>query len=229
MESLWKKYLSKRDLRIYGDVGFGEPTGFGKSAALLIIDVIYGFTGDGPEPIEESIKKYPLSCGEESWEAIKHIKKLLQTARDVNIPVVYSIGEGHAEGTNEWIGIKSNFFNHPLMKKRQKGTKVVEEIKPTSEELVISKIKPSIFFGTPLISYLMYHGVDSVIVTGCTTSGCIRASVVDAFSYNYKVIVPYECTFDRGQASHAINLFDMQQKYADVVSTESVIQQLQLK
>jgi len=87
----------------------------------------------------------------------------------------------------------------------------------------VLKQMPSAFHGTRLQSYLTFLRCDSVIVTGTTTSGCVRASVIDAFSQNFGVIVPEECCFDRSQASHAINLCDMNAKYADVISTAEVI------
>ena len=93
-------------------------------------------------------------------------------------------------------------------------------IAPVKGETVIQKTKPSAFFGTPLASYLTHLGVDTVVVTGTTTSGCIRASVLDAFSNNFKSIVVEEAVFDRGEVSHKINCFDMNSKYADVIPVE---------
>ncbi|MED3562918.1 isochorismatase family protein [Bacillus xiapuensis] len=223
MSRIWEKYLDERDQVVYQKAGLGEKMGIGEKPALIIVDVQYGFTGDSPENIEESIQKYPTSCGESSWEAIKHIKTLLDAAREAEIPVFFTIIEGSKTYSNERVAIKGNIFDHPALIEGEKGTKVVEELNPLIGELVISKKKPSAFFGTPLASYLTAKQVDSLIVTGCTTSGCVRATVIDAFSHNYRVVVPEECSFDRGITSHAINLFDMQQKYADVVSLEEVI------
>src|SRR5699024_7369347 len=125
--------------------------------------------------------------------------------------------------SNEKTAIKGNVFGHPTLVEDGKGTEIVESLKPVPGEIVISKKKPSAFFGTPLASYLIDENIDTLIVTGTTTSGCVRATAVDAFSYNLDVVVPEECAFDRGITTHALNLFDMQQKYADVVSTEEVI------
>jgi maleamate amidohydrolase len=86
--------------------------------------------------------------------------------------------------------------------------------------------KPSGFFGTPLASYLVHAGVDTVIVTGMTTSGCVRATVLDAFQNNFHVIIPHECSADRSQISHKVNLFDMHMKYADVISLEETVEYL---
>jgi maleamate amidohydrolase len=226
MTAIWEKYLDERDLKNYSTSGFGKSYGLGENPALIIVDVTYGFTGEEAEPIEESIKKYPASCGAASWESIKHIQRLLMAARDTRIPVYYTIIEGYKDASNERVAVKGNLFSHPTLLEGEKGTWVVDELRPAPGEIVLSKKKPSAFFGTPLVTHLMADKVDSVIVTGCTTSGCIRSTVVDAFSYNFQVIVPQECVFDRSITSHAINLFDMQQKYADVVKTEDVIKEL---
>ncbi|MBP1154478.1 MULTISPECIES: isochorismatase family protein [unclassified Paenibacillus] len=229
MARIWENYLDERDKKVYQKAGLGTKLGIGKKPALVIVDVQYGFTGDSPENIEESIQKYPTSCGETSWQAIDHIKLLLHAARNAGLPIFFTIIEGSKSSPNEHVGIKGDIFDHPALLEGEKGSQVVEELKPQHGEILISKKKPSIFFGTPLASYLTARHVDSLIITGCTTSGCVRASVIDAFSHNYKVVVPEECVFDRGIASHAINLFDMQQKYADVVPVEEVIKELQNK
>lgn len=226
MERIWDKYLDERDKKVYQGAGMGTRKGLGKKPALVIVDVQYGFTGDSPESIEESIQKYPTSCGASSWQAIHHIKSLMDVARKAELPIFFTIIEGSKSSSNEDVAIKGNIFDHPALLEGEKGSQVVADLEPQDGEIVISKKKPSAFFGTPLISYLTAHQVDTVIVTGTTTSGCVRATVIDAFSNNYRVVVPEECAFDRGIASHAINLFDMQQKYADVVPVEEVIKEL---
>jgi maleamate amidohydrolase len=225
-ERLWDRFITERDKKIFPKAGFGGKAGWGGNPALIIIDVTYAFTGEG-EPIEDSLKNYPLSCGAESWIAVRHIQELLEVARSGSVPVFYTLTEHRADRADAggWSAKDPN-VRHPSMTEGSKGSQIVEELRPTSDEIVIAKKKPSAFFGTPLVSYLIDRAIDTVIITGCTTSGCIRSSVVDAFSYNYKVIVPEECSFDRGQASHAINLFDMQQKYADVIPTAAAIEKL---
>jgi maleamate amidohydrolase len=103
------------------------------------------------------------------------------------------------------------------------GNEIVTPIAPGPQDIVVYKQKPSGFFGTNMASYLTLLGCDSVIVTGTTTSGCVRATVLDAFSLNYHVALAEEGCFDRSQASHAINLCDMNAKYADVVKTSEVL------
>lgn len=226
MIRIWDNYLDAQDKKVYLEAGLGNRMGIGNKPALIIVDVQYGFTGDSPEKIEESIRHYPTSCGEISWQAIPHIQTLLYTARIEELPIFFTIIEGSKTSSNEHVAIKGNIFDHPALLEGEKGSQVVEPLQPKYGEIVISKKKPSAFFGTPLSSYLTAHQVDTVIITGCTTSGCVRATVMDAFSLNYKVIIPEECVFDRGKASHAINLFDMQQKYANVVPLEEVIKYL---
>jgi nicotinamidase-related amidase len=99
----------------------------------------------------------------------------------------------------------------------------VKEIAPQRRDIVVLKSKPSAFFGTPLLSFLVCLGVDSLLLTGTTTSGCVRATAIDAFSYNYRVAVIEEGCFDRSQASHALSLCDLHAKYADVVTLDGAI------
>lgn len=91
---------------------------------------------------------------------------------------------------------------------------------------MLPKKHPSAFFGTPLVSYLIDRGVDTLVVTGCSTSGCVRGTVVDGFAYNFKAVVPHDAVYDRSDLVHKVNLFDMGQKYADVMSTDDVLAKL---
>ena len=104
-----------------------------------------------------------------------------------------------------------------------KGYEFVEEIAPSSGDILLPKKHPSAFFGTPLVSHLIDLNVDTLVVTGCTTSGCIRSSVTDAFAYNFKVLVPDDAVYDRSPTSHAVNLWDMNAKYADVHTSSEII------
>lgn len=104
---------------------------------------------------------------------------------------------------------------------------IVEEVAPQKGDILLPKTAPSAFFGTPLVKYLNSLKSDTLFMVGNTTSGCIRASVIDGFSNDYKVIVPYECSYDRSPVSHAVNLFDMSGKYADVMSTANAIEIVQ--
>jgi nicotinamidase-related amidase len=113
-----------------------------------------------------------------------------------------------------------------LMKVAANGYQFVPEVAPREQDILLPKKHPSAFFGTPLVSYLVDLGVDSLVVTGCTTSGCVRGSVVDGFAYNFRCTVPIECVYDRSATSHAVNLFDMAAKYADVKPVAEVMAEL---
>ena len=218
--AIWDDLLSERDKAVFAAAGYGKKGGFGSRPAVLVIDVNYNFTGEKPEPILESIKKWRNSCGEEGWRGVQAISELLEVDRAKDLPIVYSTAterrpdmfdDGRWASKNARVGEEKGApgFN---------GNDIVAEIAPQPQDIILRKEKPSIFFGTSLTGYLIDLGVDSLIVTGTTTSGCVRATVVDAFSYNYKISVVEECCFDRGQVTHKINLFDMNAKYADVVS-----------
>jgi maleamate amidohydrolase len=228
MTPVWDRFLTDRDKRVYEGAGLGAMSGFGRKPALVIVDITYAFTGDERRPLEEAILEYPTSCGEQAWDSIEYNQRLLGAARRAGIPIFYTRPGYRADGAD--LGSWSRKFaeaGHDSMVDGAWGTMIVEELAPLPGEIVITKKKPSAFFATPLASYLIDLKVDTVIITGCTTSGCVRASVLDAFSYNFIVILPEECSFDRGEAAHAINLFDMQQKYADVMPTDAVIQHLE--
>jgi nicotinamidase-related amidase len=107
------------------------------------------------------------------------------------------------------------------------GNEIVAPLAPAPQDIVVLKQKPSGFFGTNMASYLTLLGCDSLLVTGTTTSGCVRATVLDAFSLNYRIALAEEACFDRSQASHAINLCDMNAKYADVVKTSEILAYLE--
>ena len=113
-----------------------------------------------------------------------------------------------------------------LMTVARHGYDFVDAICPQDGDILLPKKHPSAFFGTPLASYLIDLRADTLVVTGCTTSGCVRGSVVDAFAYNFKVIVPSDAVYDRSRVSHAVNLFDMASKYADVMTTEECLEAL---
>ena len=104
-----------------------------------------------------------------------------------------------------------------------KGYEFVAEVAPTEKDILVPKKHPSAFFGTPLASYLINTGADTLVVTGCSTSGCVRGTVVDGFAYNYRVLVPHDAVFDRSAVSHAVNLFDMSEKYADVMPAQDAL------
>lgn len=227
MQRIWDPYITGQDRDNYQMAGFGQTLTLGRTPALLIVDVTYGFTGEEHQSRWESLEMFPTSCGPESWTAVHAIRQLVDKMRGYGFPVIYTVSEWSANPVDAgaWLR-KGTFAGHPQMLCGARGTQVVDVLQPADEEMVISKRKPSAFFGTSLLSYLVHYKADSLIVTGCTTSGCVRATVVDGFSLNYPIVVPEDCVFDRSLVSHAINLFDMHQKYADVVPLEEVMKSL---
>jgi maleamate amidohydrolase len=218
----WAGIISEEEERAYNAAGFGRQTGLGRRPALLIIDVQYRTTGTEPKPFWEAIKEYPTSCGDVAWAAVGQIQRLLASFRERGWPVLYPL-----------VAPKQSFDRGRLSDKvpaimdvAAKGYEFPPEIAPRSSDILLPKKHPSAFFGTPLASYLINVGADSVVVTGCSTSGCVRGSVVDAFAYNFRVLVPHDAVYDRSATSHAVNLFDMASKYADVMSTDEALEAL---
>lgn len=219
----WDHIISEEEQRAYRAAGFGRPGGIGSRPALLIIDVQYRTVGTEPQPFWESIKEFPTSCGEVGWRAVHNIAPLLAEFRKRGWPVLYP----HVAPKKATDGGRLAAKVPAIMNIAAKGYEFVAEVAPREGDVLIPKKHPSAFFATPLVSHLVDLGVDTLVVTGCTTSGCVRCSVVDAFSYNFRVLVPSDCVYDRSATSHAVNLFDMASKYADVAPAAEVLRKLQ--
>jgi maleamate amidohydrolase len=226
MERIWDRFLTERDKAVIDAAGFGARAGYGLRPALIIVDVTYGFTGDRPEPILESIKRWSSSSGAESWDAIAVIKRVADAFRAKCLPVIYSHGQVRSDNwdNGSWSWKNKRTVEATVRAEPSLGfNEIVADIAPRPRDIVIPKQKPSAFFGTNLAGYLVLLGCDSIVVAGTTTSGCVRATVIDAFSNNFRSIVVEDACFDRAQASHAVSLFDMHAKYADVVPCSDVL------
>jgi maleamate amidohydrolase len=218
----WDGIISEDEQKAYRAAGFGKPTGMGTRPALLIIDVQYRTTGTVEKPFWEAIKEFPTSCGDVAWNAVRHIQPILALFREKNWPVLYP----HVAPKKAYDGGRLAAKVPSIMTIPQKGYEFVEEVAPVEGDILVPKKQPSAFFGTALTSYLIDVDADTLVVTGCTTSGCVRSSVVDAFAYNYRVAVPEEAVYDRSRVSHAVNLFDMSEKYADVMPSNDLLPKL---
>ncbi len=190
----------------------------GRRPALLLIDLYRKAFGDRSAPLEEAIRRWPASCGPAGWAALGPLGQLLTAARDAHVPVIHTTGEARPEAafggaTRRRVGDTSRATDY----------EIVEPVAPIAGEGVIYKGRASAFFGTPLASWLRRLDVDTVVVGGETTSGCVRASVVDAFSHGYEVVVVEEAVFDRSPLSHKVNLYDMHSKYATVLHTDEAV------
>lgn len=233
--AVWDPFLTEQDRQHLELWGKKELNGFGKKPALLVIDDYYSVVGHERKPILESVKDWPMSCGLEGWEAIDKTAALLAIARDCGIPVIYARGlEGFP---SPWARTKNAKQPRSDLSKLPPdisgmGNEIIAEVAPMPGEWVVEKAAASAFHGTPLLFHLIAQEIDTVIVVGETTSGCVRATVVDACTFRFHVGVVEECCFDRTQAAHAINLFDMHQKYADVIDipqTEEYFRSLRVR
>lgn len=217
----WRETVVETDVERYRRAGFGRSTAWsGRRPLLLIIDVQYQTTGPAGMSTEESMNLYPRSCGEWGWDAVGHIRELLTAAREAALPVAYAAVAEQA-GPSGRLGQKA-----PNRVYAGEAYDIVEEVAPAAGERVFRKTAPSPFFGTLLTSHLIDLGCDTVVLAGCTTSGCIRAAAVDAFSYNYRVLVPEDAVYDRSWRAHCANLFDLDQKYGDVVGQRELLRYL---
>ena len=227
-ERVWDKYLTDQD-KTHVAMGENKQVGFGESPALLLIDLYRWVFGDRPQSILEATKEWPASCGKAAWDAIPALQTVLKAARDAGIPVIHATGRDD-DGLAGWSTgrqIYGNTDRSPeALERRNRKHAIIEEVSPVDGEPVIRNASPSAFWGTPLVGHLTAHNVDTIIAVGETTSGCVRASVLDGCTNRFRMIVVEEAVFDRHAAAHAINLFDMNQKYADVLPLADVLEYL---
>ena len=220
----WEKYLGEADQATLARGRFARQMGFGKTPALVVIDAQRYMVG---EPGED--EQWPSSCGEVGREAMQQIKRLVQRAQACGVPCFFTRFELDPSGRD--IGVYAR--KRDLLSSEHwclagtVGAELSPELVPGENDIEFVKKKPSGFHGTPLLGYLIDRNVDTVIVVGGATSNCVRATVFDGASYNFRVIVPHEAVFDRFPISHAISLFDMNRQFADVVAVDDVIKHLE--
>ena len=234
-DRVWERYLTESD-KEHVDRYPRSAVGFGERPALLLIDLYRAVFGDKPEPLMEAVKTWPSSCGIAGWNSLPHIQKLLGAARGARIPVIH-ITMLADSGMLGWfdaahrdsLKAASGPIDGASLDRKKRSPEIIAEVAPISGEVVLRKTAPSAFWGTPLAGHLTSLGVDTLIVAGESTSGCVRASVVEAAAHRYRVQVVEECVFDRHEATHAMNLFDLHQKYADVIPIEQALEQISAK
>lgn len=226
-ERVWEQFLSESD-REHVSASGHRARGFGSRPALLMIDLYRWVFGDRPQPLMEAVAEWPGSCGLAAWESLPHIQRLLGAAREAGMPVVHVTGLPESEsGVIGWASSgrkergRAGYMGGGG--KRAGMYDIIPELAPIEGEAFLRKTSPSAFWGTPVTGHLTALGVDTLIVAGESTSGCVRASVVDGCTNRYRMVVAEECVFDRHEAPHAINLFDMHQKYADVLPLDDII------
>lgn len=210
-EHIWEDLLTERDKEVISKAGYDEAgasswesRGLGENPAVLVIDMQRLVVGPD-EPILDAIEQHRTAMGEIAWEAIDHIEPFLDFAREQGVPVKYTrVVPGSYDDPD-----------HPDLD-------IVDPVAPEEGEPVIDKSYASAFYGTDLLSRLVREGHDSVIVVGNSTSGCVRATSIDAQQNGFDVLLPRECLFDRIEASHKVALLDLWMKYAEVLERDAV-------
>ena len=215
----WKDVVPERDLRLAFYTGCARETFVGPSPALLAIDLYNSVYRGGARMPYEIDEEAPGTCGVYAHQAIEPTKRLFAAARAARIPIFYCTQDQRpnnrppgAVSTKSRRGRPANPDDHGIY----------HEFTPQRDDIVIYKQRASVFQGTPIVSHLTLLGVRSLIVCGESTSGCVRASVVDAYSTGLHISVVEECTYDRAELTHKVNLFDLHHKYADVMSVAEV-------
>ena len=212
----WKDVVDADTVEIYQ--AYRRKTYVGDNPAVLAIDLYNKAYRGGDRPVKEVDSEFSGSCGEHAWKAMAPTLSLFAAARHAGLPIIYTtrrVDTGGVHSTNRNIG-----------REVDDTYDIKAELAPAPGELVIYKERASAFFGTPLIAHLQQLRIDSLIVCGESTSGCVRASAVDAYSNGFHVVVVEECCFDRSMLSHKVNLFDMHHKYTDVMRVDEVVTHL---
>jgi nicotinamidase-related amidase len=224
-EQPWQSAIPEHECAIYAAAGYGRRVVAGRRPALIVVDATRNFTRDRPQPILESIQRYPNSCGEQAWGSVAAIARLLDAAHTAGVPVVFTHGPVNktAWPLGGWARTSASA---ELPENDAEGESFVAEIQPRPDDMVVEKRMPSAFFGTSLTSLLVDVARDTVVLCGRTASGCVRASAIDAFSYGFRVLVVDEATFDRSNTSHLVNLYEIDQKYGNVIGTDDAVEVL---
>ena len=193
---------------------FDGKVGYGRKPAVIVIDFTLAYTTPGSPFFAEGVVR-----------AVRDTVPLLAAARAAGVPVIHTRVEYHPSGADGgWFVRKV-----PALRKMVAGEKLAQidlAVAPLPDEVVLVKQYPSPFFGTPLAPMLAAMGVDTLILAGCSTSGCVRAGALDGVQHGYRVIVPQECVGDRHDGPHDANLFDINAKYGDVVRRDEVVSYL---
>jgi nicotinamidase-related amidase len=216
----WKDVVPDDLLQIYAP--YRRETFVGPAPALLLIDLYNLAYQGGPKPPAELQDSYPSSCGIYAHRAIEPTKRLIAAARGAGIPIFYCFGDTRPQSAPRRVGAT----HRRGVRREPSDFDIWPDFAPQEGDILIPKQRASIFQGTPLISHLNILGVRSVIVCGESTSGCVRASCVDAHSSGLHVSLVEECTYDRHELVHKMNLFDLHHKYADVMHLDEVVSHL---
>lgn len=221
----WEDLLADDDLAIIERGGYGKKAGMGDSPALLLIDCQYNHIG-ADAPILEQIDEYPAGGGAAAWAAVRRIVPILDEFRSQGRPVIYTRYCFTERAAKYDTFAAKRGKNIARFIDGAPGTRIVEPLAARDDELVIDKVHASAFYATALLTSLIRLRIDSLVIVGVSTSGCVRATAVDAQSNNFKVTVVSDCVADRITVSHKASLLDLWMKYADVAPSASVLDYL---
>jgi maleamate amidohydrolase len=216
----WKDIVTAELLELYSP--YRRKVFVGPSPALLAVDLYELVYRGGNRRPAELVRTHPSSCGEYAYAAIEPTKQLFAAARSAGLPIFYSTGDTRAESRPSLV-TATRRSRQPM---DAADFAIRPEFKPQPQDVLITKQRASVFFGTPLVAHLTQLGVQTLIICGESTSGCVRATAVDAYSHGYHVVLVEECCFDRSLLSHKVNLFDMHHKYCDVMHVAEVVAHL---
>jgi maleamate amidohydrolase len=230
---VWDQFLAPEDSATLKERPH-QVWGYGKRPALVLIDLYRWVFGDSrPSSVKDAMAEWPGTCGPQAWDAIPHLQRLLAASREAGIPIAHVTGlDPSQSGVPGWSNAgkreSEDYVLDPSKADRlRRRFDIVDQVAPLPGEAVLRKAAPSGFFGTLLMSHLHANDVDGIILVGESTSGCVRATCVEGRSYRFKMTVVEECVFDRHKTAHAMNLFDMHQKYADVLGVDEVVAHLE--
>lgn len=217
----WLRLIDEQEREVIARGLYGARSQLGSRPALLLIDVQPSVVGLD-RPILEQIADYPSGIGQDAHRAVRTLVPLAAAARAAGAPVIYT-----RLVTSESIGMYGDRIDRPPLSADDPGSQVVTELAPEPGDIVLEKQLASAFFGTPLSFVLSRRGIDTLLIAGGSTSGCVRASAVDAASHGYRVAVIEDGTFDRIHLSYAASLLDIWMKYGEVITAGDAVRYLQ--
>jgi nicotinamidase-related amidase len=200
----------------YQDRGiFQDRFGFGKKLAIVVVDFAYGWTDDS------------YAGGSARLDApVENTARLLEVARSRDIPIIYTTSPYRPQSGDQPFKSAAD-LSESYRTWDERACQLDERVVPCPEDLVIEKENASAFFGTHLAAYLIEHGIDTLLITGCSTSACIRSTATDAKSFRFRPVIISDCVGDRSAVAHVFTLADIQARFSDVVSLEETLQYLE--
>ena len=214
----WDDSLTEEEREVIVRGKYGQTRGLGTRPVVLVIDCQHNYIG-ADAPITEQQEQWPGGGGDRAWAAVRVIESVLPSARSRNVPVIYTRNLQKKTIQFDMVSAKAG-WDHSRTIEGDPGTEIVEAVAPHSDELVIDKAYASAFWGTPLLTYLVQLQADSLIITGVSTSGCVRATAVDGITRGFRTVVVWDAVADRIQLSHKASLLDLWMKYTDLMSGE---------